>query len=327
MIAAHRTSLRRLPLLLLLLPLVVTGGWSQGIPKIVLKHTRNYPDGSQQLEQVLLHGRDTIGTIANVRAFLLVREGTNGAAMRDGTRLAYRLTVPFGHVDSTKLVLMLRGYGDEQYNWNEAQLRLASLGYPSVAVDMRGVGTSGGRPTFGIEEGRDLLEMIAHVRRGYHLGNDGVAIIARGYGAAVALEAARLDRAGAIRALLAEGLFPDFDRMAERTLPASTLDSLRDYLAGRSLTADSLNPAHSLQQITDLPILFVWGEHDQYVSERERGIAALSYRPAKEENRQVLIVREMMHGLDRDPRLFSEEEYQRYLGQREIFIRHYLPPH
>ena len=141
------------------------------------------------------------------------------AIMRDGAQLSYTLVVPHAPIDSTKLVVLLHGYDRAQYNWSEAQLRLAALGYPSISVDMRGTGGSTGEMTFGMMEKYDVLEVIDQIRRTSHLGDSGVAVIARTFGAGIALQAAALDNGRRIKAMVVEGVFPEFDRMSERLTP------------------------------------------------------------------------------------------------------------
>jgi pimeloyl-ACP methyl ester carboxylesterase len=303
------------------------GACTSFIPKIVLKHHQKFPDGSEQLEQVLVQGGDTVGTLAKVRSSMVVHDSRTAprAIMRDGTQLAYTLVVPHAPIDSTKLVVLLHGYDRAQYNWSEAQLRLAALGYPSVAVDLRGTGSSTGEMSFGMTERYDVLELIDQIRRTAHLGDSGVALVGRTFGAGIALQAAALDNGRRIKAVLVEGVFPEFDRMSERLLHSTMRDSLAKRLARSRMSFDSLNPVHALSGIRNLPIAFVWGERDQYVSEQERRVTALFYQPTDPANRQVMVLRGMWHGLDRDPRIISEEDYQAYLGQREFFIKTYLP--
>jgi pimeloyl-ACP methyl ester carboxylesterase len=303
------------------------GACTSSVPKIVLKHHQKFPDGTEQLEQVLVQGRDTVATLAKVRSTMVVHDARSAprAIMRDGAQIAYTLVVPHAPIDSTKLVVLLHGYDRAQYNWSEAQLRLAALGYPSISVDMRGTGASTGEMTFGMMEKYDVLELIDQIRRTSHLGDSGVAVIARTFGAGIALQAAALDNGRRIKGLLVEGIFPEFGRMSERLIHSTMRDSLAKRLARSQMTFDSLNPVHALSQIRNLPIAFVWGERDQYVSEQERRVTALFYQPTDPANRQVTVIKGMWHGLDRDPRIISEEDYQAYLSQREFFVKTYLP--
>ena len=102
-------------------------------------------------------------------------------------------------------------------------------------------------------------------------------------------------------------------------------DSLAKRLARSQMSFDSLNPVHALSQIRNMPIAFVWGERDQYVSEQERRVTALFYQPTDPANRQVMVLRGCGTAWTEDPRIVSEEDYQAYLSQREFFIKTYLP--
>jgi pimeloyl-ACP methyl ester carboxylesterase len=313
-------------LLLLSSCAIIVAGCSPGITNLQLRHGKQFPDGSEQLQQVLRYGDDSISTLATVRAKMSVNNATTGTRLRtsDGALLAYTLMVPHDPLDPARLIVFLRGHDNSQSNWTEAQLRLASLGLPSVALDLRGSGASTGEPTFGVDERNDIQELIQHIRNAHGLATRNVAIVARTLGAAVAVQAAATDRSGTIRAVVVEGLFPRFTDMSEEMVPQQTREALARTLSERNIPVDSLNPAHWLKQIRDLPMLFVWGERDDYISERERGVTALCYEPATSDYRQVLMVAKLHHGLDRDPKICSEQEYQSYLTQRDAFLQRYL---
>jgi pimeloyl-ACP methyl ester carboxylesterase len=292
----------------------------------MLQHGQRYADGSEQLRQILRYGSDSVSTLADVRVRMIVNDATSGTRLRahDGALLSYTLAVPSNPTDPSRLAVLLRGYDKTQYNWTETQLRLASYGIPSVVLDLRGTGTSTGESTFGVEERRDIHDLIRHIRTAHGLKAQNVALIGRSFGANVALQAAATDPNGSIGVVIAEGLFPRFNDMAERLLPQPERDQMAKRLAARNIPIDSLNPAHWLKQIQDVPILFVWGQIDDYVSERERGVTALCYAPKTDAHRQVMMVAKLHHEIARDPRICSEEEYQSYLSQRDAFLQRYL---
>jgi pimeloyl-ACP methyl ester carboxylesterase len=306
----------------------IIAGCSPGMPNLLLRHGKQFPDGSEQLQQVLRYGEDSVSTVATVRAKMSVNNATTGTRLRtpDGTLLAYTLMVPHDPIDPARLVVFLRGHDNANASWTEAQLRMASLGLPSVVLDLRGSGASTGEPTFGVDERNDVHELIQHIRSTHGLATRSVAIVARTVGAGVAVQTAATDRSGIIRAVVVEGLFPRFADMTanEGMVPEQTRATIARTLSARNIPGDSLNPAIWLKRIHDLPMLFVWGEQDDYINERQRGVTALCYEPATPDNRQVLMVAKLHHGLDRDPKLCSEQEYQSYLTQRDAFLQRYL---
>jgi pimeloyl-ACP methyl ester carboxylesterase len=321
------------PLLRQLLPVlsccsIIVAGCAPGMPNLLLRHGKQFTDGSEQLQQVLRYGDDSISTLVTVRAKMSVNNETTGARLRtsDGALLAYTLIVPHDPLDPARLIVFLRGHDNSNASWTEAQLRLASLGLPSVVLDLRGSGASTGEPTFGVDERNDVHELIQHIRTAHGLATRNVAIVARTFGAGVAVQAAATDRSGIIRAVVVEGLFPRFSDMetSEGMVPEETRTTVARTLSARNIPGDSLNPAFWLKRIHDIPMLFVWGERDDYINERQRGVTALCYEPANPENRQVLMVAKLHHGLDRDPKICSEQEYQSYLTQRDAFLQRYL---
>jgi pimeloyl-ACP methyl ester carboxylesterase len=307
---------------------IIVAGCSPGMPNLQLRHGKQFPDGSEQLQQVLRYGEDSISTLATVRAKMSVNNATTGTRLRtpDETLLAYTLMVPHDPVDPARLIVFLRGHDNANASWTEAQLRMASLGLPSVVLDLRGSGASTGEPTFGVDERNDVHELIQHIRNAHGLATSNVGIVARTIGAGVAVQAAATDRSGTIRAVVVEGLFPRFADMAanEGMVPEQTRATIARTLGARNIPGDSLNPAIWLKRINNIPMLFVWGERDDYINERQRGVTALCYEPATPEHRQVLMVAKLHHGLDRDPKLCSEQEYQSYLTQRDAFLQRYL---
>jgi dienelactone hydrolase len=307
---------------------IIIAGCSTGMPNLLLRHGKQFPDGSEQFQQVLRYGDDSVSTLATVRAKMSVNNATTGTRLRasDGTLLAYTLMIPHDPVDPARLIVFLRGHDNSNATWTEAQLRMASLGLPSVVLDLRGSGASTGEPTFGVDERNDVHELIQHIRNSHGLATRNVAIVGRTFGAGVAVQAAATDRAGIIHAVIVEGLFPKFADMTtnEGMVPEQTRATIARTLSARNIPGDSLNPAYWLKRIQNIPMLFVWGERDNYINERQRGVTALCYEPATPDNRQVLMVAKMYHGLDRDPKICSEQEYQNYLTQRDAFLQRYL---
>jgi len=110
---------------------------------------------------------------------------------RAGARVRAWVFNPQGAPRAT--VFLLHGIGDSKESLVSSAVRLERRGYRAVTVDSRGHGESSGRfLTYGVEESRDLRDLVDELRR-HSLLVEPVAVIGTSYGAATAIEFAAID--------------------------------------------------------------------------------------------------------------------------------------
>ena len=99
-------------------------------------------------------------------------------------------------------VILLHGYGLAQFSMAPWALRLGDAGWQCVLVDLRGHGKSiGGKIYFGIQEVRDLSQLLDQLERDGNLKKP-VAVVGESYGAVMALRWKMVDqRVGSVVAI------------------------------------------------------------------------------------------------------------------------------
>lgn len=195
---------------------------------------------------------------------ILRRYQTSVAKLRSGT-------VPRG------TVILLPGYGVGKLSMLPWALLLGQAGYQSILVDLRAQGQSTGKHvTYGALESRDLVQLVASLRRA-GLIRGPLALLGDSMGAATALLAApRIPKLAAIVAISpyarATTVIPRYARLAAwyaKLIPSGSWQAA-ERKAGR-IAGVSLTKASPIKVVSEVraPVLYLQGARDQLVSARE----------------------------------------------------------
>lgn len=187
----------------------------------------------------------------------------------DGAFMQYSLVVPETPASSGHLVVFVHGFGCTRERWIEESLWCAKSGYASVAFDMRGSASSNAECSFGMKEKSDVLQMIEHIRERHGLGGDGVCLIGESVGASIILQAIMSNERGLpIMGALCIGLYPSADSLLRKCFTHTIVDRVLAPLS-EQIHFSRLNPLEIISDIS-VPVTFVWGSKDEYVTEDEK---------------------------------------------------------
>jgi len=174
----------------------------KSFPQVVSPQPRVYFSFPQAVTETLPEQLATLGEPPVTLSYRLVPPGNYGARLVLTNYHArgqawplywFPAQLPEHPLPSRGTVVLLHGYGLDHGSMVPWALRLAGEGWTCVLVDLRGHGQSGGnRITFGIQEARDLSNLMDELsRRGQATWP--VNALGVSYGAAVALRWAWLD--------------------------------------------------------------------------------------------------------------------------------------
>ncbi len=229
-------------------------------------------------------------------ALTIEREDVTVSA-RDGLKLAGWF---FPEARSTRALVMVHGRNgcrscEFDGNFPNLALQLHAAGYNILMIDLRGHGQSEGTHlTFGEEERWDVLGAVdwLHARGFTQIGVLGVSL-----GAASTVRAASEPDGGqAIRAMVLDSCFADFDQLLEHGFTRETGYPTWVLPGGLLMTRlllhvnlENARPARELAHTT-APVLLIYSAQDQYITAemRQEMIAA---RP----DAQVWIVPQGLH--------------------------------
>jgi len=206
-------------------------------------------------------------------------------------------------------VIYLHGISDNKIGGLPLAGLLHKRGYNVCLYDARRHGESEGNfCTYGYHEKFDVADLISELEREHDGGLGRIGLFGVSMGAAVALQAAAIDRR--IAAVIAEASFTDLRTISldYQKLIIKVRWKLIGNLAMRraerigNFKADEVSPLQALEHI-DIPILFVHGTNDSLIRSE---YSELLYRSAKGP-KEIYLIQDAYHN---DTRIVGGKEYE-----------------
>lgn len=167
-------------------------------------------------------------------------------------------------------IILLHGIRSRKEHFMQLCSKLSSLGYNSVALDLRAHGNSNGQYcTFGVRERRDVSKLIDVLSKEEGI-NENIGIWGQSLGGAIALQALGTDER--IEFGIVESTFSDFKTIANDYFKYNLGFNIRpftNYLIARAgaiaaFDIDDANPNKYCKEI-EQPILLVHGTKDRRI--------------------------------------------------------------
>ena len=188
----------------------------------------------------------------------------------DGTKLS--ATITYSTLDSARAtIILLHGIRSSKETFQALSQNLASLGYNSVALDLRAHGQSGGTfCTFGVKEKKDVSVLLDILKSTENLSPN-FGIWGQSLGGAVALQTLALDNR--LKFGIIESAFSDFTTIVNDYFNfhfGFSFPSFTNYLIHRAgkisdFDPNMASPLLSCKNITQ-PILLIHGNNDKRIS-------------------------------------------------------------
>ncbi len=160
-------------------------------------------------------------------------------------------------------VVVSHGLGQSHEHYLSLAKSLHDAGFGILLLDLRGQGESAkGVVTFGIRERLDILAGVRYLRELPNIDPSKICLVGHDMAATSSLHAAMLD--SSIKAVVADGLWPQFHQRVERIfdnsrMPTKWMAPLYDLAFEISLRErlDQIDPGSLLKSIHTQPVLFV----------------------------------------------------------------------
>jgi len=181
-----------------------------------------------------------------------------------------RVWYPVGHsVDTSKLVVMIPGYGEDPQQLWPLALRTTELGYVTAIISPRGSELNKKVPPgYGIMEMQDAGNLIrAYILR-HQLLDIKVAAFGASLGSSSALNLAA--QYPAVKGVVVEGLSPDLDKALRMSMSEKDRAEAEAMLRQGGTSTEQISPTKTLARLKDMPIYMIWGSNDQQVPAADR---------------------------------------------------------
>lgn len=167
--------------------------------------------------------------------------------------------------------ILLHGIRNNRNYFSHLVRELSSLGFDSVALDLRSHGKSEGKYcTFGVNERHDISILIDNLINNTNTHNN-IGIWGHSLGGAIALQSLEIDKR--INFGVIESTFSDFEEIVReysRHYIGFNIEPLTKFLIKRSGKIANFNPKHAKPKLScqkiNQPVLLVHGEKDEKIS-------------------------------------------------------------